>query len=127
MSGISSPNAWSLEGRLVADAVCNERKTSAGKIANFRLAVSDPSFFEGQIESRELYVNVRIFCDGIAVQAGNLKKGDRVKVIGQSIMKHNEWTDKETGEPRERWNNELHISHEFDTFGVELLDEKAAA
>lgn len=127
MSDVISPNSWTVRGRLTEDARSNKRKDSEDVITNFRLAVNEPKFINGEIESRERYYNVSVFDAAIASQFKDLKKGDRIQVTGQAEMRLNKWKDSSTGEDRERWNLECHVSGDFAGFGVEVLETKAAA
>jgi len=124
---VKSPNTWTLRGRLTDDARSNARKQGAGNITNFRLAVNQPVFIGGEIDSRENYFNVTVYDAEKADVAAALQKGDKVEVIGLAQLRKSEWTDRDSGEARERWNMELHVTEGFSEFAVTLLESKAAA
>lgn len=127
MSDVISPNSWTVRGRLTEDARSNNRKQSEDVITNFRLAVNEPKFINGEIESRERYYDVTVFDPATAAEFKDLKKGDRIQATGQAEMRLSKWNDRETGEPRERWNLECHVTEGFTSFGVEILETKAGA
>lgn len=127
MTDVKSPNIWTLRGRLTDDARSYARKQGAGNITNFRLAVNQPVFINGEIDSREIYHNVTIYDATKADAAASLKKGDKVEVVGLAQQRKSEWKASQTGEDRERWNLELHVTEGFAEFGVSVLETKAAA
>lgn len=124
---VKSPNTWTLRGRLTDDARSNARKQGNGNITNFRLAVNQPVFIGGEVDSRENYFNVTVFDADKAELVATLQKGDKVEVIGLAQLRKSEWTDRDSGEPRERWNMELHVTEGFSEFAVTLLESKADA
>lgn len=127
MTDVKSPNTWTLRGRLTDDARSNARKQGAGNITNFRLAVNQPVFINGEIDSRENYFNVTVYDASKADAAAELKKGDKVEVSGLAQIRKSEWKDRDSGEDRQRWDLELHVVEGFAEFGVSVLETKAAA
>ena len=125
MNDIIAPNKWTLRGRLTDDPRVNDRKNGPGRIANFRLAVNEPVMYQGEIESRELYINVAVFDPDLAEEAASLKKGDRIEATGRAVHRNNKWTDQGTGAEKERWNMEMQITEGMTGFGIEVLERKA--
>jgi single-stranded DNA-binding protein len=126
MDKITPVNAWTLRGRLADDVRINDRKHGPGRIANLRIACNEPVFYQGEIESRDLFADVAIFDDEqvAEVERLGLRKGDRVTATGRCELKTDKWDDRTTGEPRERTRRELQITPGMLGFGVELLERR---
>jgi single-stranded DNA-binding protein len=127
MEKITPVNSWMLRGRLTDDIRINDRRNGPGRIANMRLACSEPVLYQGEVESRDLFVNVAVFDDDIVAEVASLglQKGDRVEAVGRCALKTDKWNDRDTGEPRERTLNELQITPGMKGFGVTVLERKS--
>lgn len=98
---MSSKNASSLIGNLTADP--NVQKTPAGDVVcNIRLALNRKFRRAGatELEEETTFVDVAIWGSRGEAFARMHKKGDLASIDGR--LKNDEWTDKTTGQKREK-------------------------